>query len=134
MFVFFLSRLNVITISWTEKPAKSYCSRIQDYLKNQKTSMRIIITFPMLLLLEMMSNNKHIKLFSRTEGHLWRTDSFRNLHQDQDNQKRLQIFKKLVFILKVLMKAIYLWKSAWRQFIFKKSAWRQFYFWKSAWR
>ena len=85
---------------------KSYCSRIQDYLKNQKTSMSIIITFPMLLLLVMMNNNKHIKSFSRTEAYLWRTDSFRNLHQDRDSQKHLQIFKKLSLILKVPMKAI----------------------------
>ena len=67
---FFLSRVTVITISVTKKSAKSYCSRIQDYLKNQKMSMGMTITFSMLLLLVRMSNNKHIKLFSRTEGHL----------------------------------------------------------------
>ena len=49
---------------------KSYCSRIQDYLKNQKMAMGRIITFSMLLLLVRMSNNKYIELFSRTEGHL----------------------------------------------------------------
>ena len=41
----FFSRFRAITISVTEKTSKSFCSRMQDYFKKQKTPKGILITF-----------------------------------------------------------------------------------------